>query len=86
MSNWSCKKTKRVSVYKVAMCEAFKLGIADYRAGNPFRDINNEKDAVNYERGRHFAALYAGRIYQGRGLNWWAKSALDSAVHAKWVF
>jgi len=42
-------------------------------------------DATNYERGRQFAAMYAGRIYQGRGLNWQAKEELSAAVRARHV-
>ena len=78
MSNF--KPTRKVNSAKVACGDFFRLGVADYRSGHPWREIENRMDSCNYERGRHFAALYAGKIYQGRGLDWQAKEALSGAV------
>jgi hypothetical protein len=74
------KPTRKVDSAKVACGEFFRLGVADYRAGQPWREIQRKMDATNYERGRHFAAIFSGQIYQGRGLNWQAKEVLRGAV------
>jgi hypothetical protein len=74
------KPTRKVNSAKVACGEFFRLGVADYRAGQPWREIEHRMNSTNYERGRHFAAIFAGRIYQGRGMNWKAKEALFGAV------
>lgn len=84
MSNF--KPTRKVNCLKVACGEFFRLGVEDYREGRPLREIWEKMDACNYERGRQFAALYAGRIYQGRGLNWQAREELSAAVRARHVF
>jgi hypothetical protein len=79
MSISNFKSRRKVSVYTVARREHFKLGVLDYRAGASWREIENQSHALDYERGRQFAACYSGRIYRGGGMERQAKDALGRA-------
>lgn len=46
---------------------SFKLGMADYRDGLPFREMPHTEQ-FRYERGRQFAAIWNGPIKNGRNL------------------
>jgi len=67
------------SIYAVARREHFRLGVADYRSGAGWREITNSQASLDYERGRHFAACYAGRVYRGFAMEAQAKVALSKA-------
>lgn len=73
----------KVSIYSVAKREHFRLGVADYRSGADWREIQNQGHALDYERGRQFAACYSGRIYRGGGMERHAKDALARAREAQ---
>jgi len=76
-------KRNSVSIYKYACRKEFKMGVIDYRANLGWRDLGPGEDSVAYERGRHFAACYSGKIYQGRGIVRYARTALYNAVKLK---
>ena len=61
--------------------DPFKQGVADYRAGKPFKEFPCFFTCESYERGRHFAAIYSGVIYRGRGVAAEAKLAMRLALN-----
>ena len=74
---------KRTSIYTIARREHFRLGVADYRSGAGWREITAQRDALDYERGRQFAAVFSGRIYRGFALEAKAKAVLLENKKAK---
>ena len=82
MSNASNRQYTSLS--KVLGSRPFGRGFSDYRAGKPldpdaFRFTN---DQWAYERGRMFAAYYAGALRINRRLSWDAqRAAVDALAH-----
>ena len=74
---------KKTSIYTIARREHFRLGVSDYRSGAGWREIEKQRDALDYERGRQFAACYSGRIYRGFALEEKAKVVLLENKKAK---
>ena len=72
------KATRQVSRASVMRSASFKLGMADYRGGLPFRELPLVEQ-FRYERGRQFAAIWDGPIKSGRNLIDAAFDAFDNA-------
>ena len=72
-----------VPLSKVLSSRPFGRGFSDYRAGRPFRDdlFYRLNDQWAYERGRMFAAWYAGALRQNRRLSHGAMVAAREALH-----
>ena len=75
-------RTRKSSLRKVISSRPFGRGFAAYRAGealdpDAFTAIN---DQWAYERGRMFAAWYAGALRINRRLSWDAQRAASEAL------
>jgi len=75
-------RTRKTALRKVISSRPFGRGFSDYRAGKPFDPdafrFTNEQWA--YERGRMFAAWYAGALRINRRLSHDAQHAASEAL------
>ena len=76
-------KKKPVSLYSVLKSRPFGRGFDAYRNGEPFDPdaFYRLKDQWSYERGRMFAAWYAGALRINRRLSHGAIVAARDALH-----
>jgi hypothetical protein len=75
-------RTRQTALRKVISSRPFGRGFSAYRNGEAFEpdaypDIN---DQWAYERGRMFAAAYAGALRINRRLSWEAQRAASDAL------
>ncbi len=76
-----------VSLISVMHKAAFNHGFKDALAGKPmdYNAYEFENDQFNYERGRHFAALYKGAIKNNKKVSKNALYKFNEAVYNGYI-
>ena len=75
-------KTKSMGILRYMQSKSFAEGFAEARAGKPFNyDRIEAKDDWQYEAGRQFGMVYAGKLKDGNTISRNAAYALGHAIN-----